>query len=217
MIVTIDGPAGTGKTTIARRLADQLGYDYFDTGAMYRAVTYKILHDKIDFKNPHQLTAFLDTFQFQISSDKDKKTYFVGIKNVTDEIRSCMVTQYVSEIAANPLVREALLRLQRDFSIGKKVIFEGRDMGTVVFPEAEVKIFLTARPSVRAERRYLELKAKNSLINEKKTMQDLLQRDYFDSTRKVSPLMRAEGAHLVDTSDLTIEQVIERLIALIQI
>jgi cytidylate kinase len=215
MIVTIDGPAGTGKTTIARRVAEKLGYDYFDTGAMYRAVTYQILQKKIDMKNSGELNAFLENFHFEIRSVKDGKRYFVDGEDVTETIRSASVTSHVSEVSANPAIRHALLRIQREFGAGKKAVFEGRDMGTVVFPKADVKIFLTARPSVRAERRYLELKEKNALTSEEEVMRGLLERDHFDSTREVAPLMQAEDAYLVDTSDLTLEQVIDRVMALI--
>ncbi|MCC5831661.1 MAG: (d)CMP kinase [Chlamydiales bacterium] len=215
MIVTIDGPAGTGKTTIARRLAEKLGYDYFDTGAMYRAATYQILRQKIDIKKPEELSCFLDHFRFEIRSAQEGKRYFIGEEDVTEEIRSAAVTGHVSEVSANAAIREALVRVQREFGASKKAVFEGRDMGTVVFPKADVKIFLTARPSVRAERRYLELKEKNALTSEREVMRELLERDHLDSTREASPLVKAEDAHLVDTSDLTLDQVIDRVMALI--
>lgn len=215
MIVTIDGPAGTGKTTIARCVADKLGYDYFDTGAMYRAVTYQILQNKLDLNNSDELKTLLENFSFEIRSANHEKRYFVGEEDVTETIRSPAVTNYVSEVSANPAIRQALVRVQREFGTRKKVVFEGRDMGTVVFPKADVKIFLTARPAVRAERRYLELKEKNALTTEEEVMKELLERDHFDSTREVSPLIQAEDAHLLDTSDLTLEQVIDRVMALI--
>jgi len=215
MIVTIDGPAGTGKTTIARSVADKLGYDYFDTGAMYRAVTYQILQKKVDLNNPDLLTPFLENFHIEIRSEKDGKRYFVDGEDLTEIIRSAEVTDHVSEVSAHAAIRQALVRVQREFGEGKKAVFEGRDMGTVVFPKAQVKIFLTARPAVRAERRYLELKEKKALTTEEEVMRELLERDHFDSTREVSPLKQAEDAHLVDTSDLTLEQVIDRVMALI--
>ncbi len=215
MIVTIDGPAGTGKTTIARFVAEKLGYAYFDTGAMYRAVTYQVLRKKIDLSQADQLAAFLDQFQFEIQSESKEKRYLVNGHDVTDVIRSSEVTGHVSEVSAHPAVRQMLVRVQREFGEGKDAVFEGRDMGTVVFPNAEVKIFLTARPAVRAERRYLELKEDGAHTNEQEVLNELLERDHFDSTREISPLKQAEDAHLVDTSDLTLEQVIERVIALV--
>jgi len=215
MIITIDGPAGTGKTTVARKVADKLGFTYFDTGAMYRAVTYQILKKNVDLGASEQLTSFLKDFHFEIHSEKNEKRYFADGEDVTEAIRTTDVTNHVSEVSANPAIRQALVRIQREFGRNKNSVFEGRDMGTIVFPKAEVKIFLTARPAVRAERRYLELKEKNALTNEQEVLQGLLERDHFDSTREMSPLKQAEDAHLLDTSDLTLEQVIERVIALI--
>ncbi len=215
MIITIDGPAGTGKTTVARRVAEKLGFAFFDTGAMYRSVTYQILKNNIDLGNLEELSSLLDNFKFEICSENNISRYFVDGEDVTDIIRSFEVTNRVSEVSANPAIRQALLRIQREFGQGGDSVFEGRDMGTVVFPKAEVKVFLTARPAVRAERRYLELKEKNALTSEQEVMQELLERDHFDSTREVAPLKQALDAHLVDTSDLTLEQVIDRVIALI--
>lgn len=215
MIITIDGPAGTGKTTVARKVAERLGFDFFDSGAMYRAITYKVLQHNVDLNDPYQLNPFLENFQFEIRSENSQKRYFVDGKDITEEIRSPEVTNYVSEVSANVSIRQAFLKMQREFGKNKNSVFEGRDMGTVVFPQADVKVFLTARPAVRAERRYLELKEKNALTNEEEVMRELLQRDHFDSIREVAPLKQAEDAHLLDTSDLTIEQVIDRVIALI--
>lgn len=215
MIVTIDGPAGTGKTTVARFVAEKLGFAYFDTGAMYRAVTYQVLQKKIDLSQSDQLASFLEQFQFEIHPEQQEKRYLVNGNDVTDVIRSSEVTGHVSEVSAHPLVRETLMRVQRAFGEGKDAVFEGRDMGTIVFPKAEVKVFLTARPAVRAERRYLELKERNAHTSEQEVFNALLERDHFDSTREIAPLKQAEDAHLVDTSDLTLEQVVERVIALV--
>lgn len=215
MIITIDGPAGTGKTTIAQQIARKLGYLYFDTGAMYRALTYRLLKDRVDLKDPSSLSTFLSHFQFDIQLSNDQKRYFVDGEDVTEVIRSPEVTKKVSEVSAHPMVREALVAIQREFGKGKNSVFEGRDMGTIVFPKADIKIFLTARPAVRAERRYLELKGKEIPTSEKDVMRELLERDHFDSTREISPLKQAEDSHLIDTSDLTIEEVIDRILAVI--
>ncbi len=216
MIITIDGPAGTGKTTIAERVATKLGYNYFDTGAMYRAVTYRIINDKLNLGNESELETFLKRFQFDIRKADGNKRYFVEDQDVTAVIRSQEVTQYVSEVSAKPIIRAALVEIQRRFGKKGDTVFEGRDMGTVVFPEAELKIFLTARPAVRAERRYLELKDSLAHSTQEDILQELLKRDHFDSTREASPLKQAEGAYLIDTSDLTIEQVVNRILALIK-
>ncbi|NGX55254.1 MAG: Cytidylate kinase [Chlamydiae bacterium] len=216
MIITIDGPAGTGKTTIAEKVAAKLDYRYFDTGAMYRAVTYLIINDKINLGNESELETLLKQFQFDIRKDEGNKRYFVEDQDVTTVIRSREVTQHVSEVSAKPIIRAALVEIQRRFGKKGDTVFEGRDMGTVVFPEAELKIFLTARPAVRAERRYLELKDSVTQSTQEDVLQELLKRDHFDSTREASPLKQAEDAHLIDTSDLTIEQVVDRILALIK-
>ncbi len=215
MIVTIDGPAGTGKTTIARRVAEKLNFRYFDTGAMYRALTWQILNENIDLKNPNGLKTFLAGFRFDIKDQASEKRYFVGDADVTDFIRTPNVTQKVSEVSAHPEIRKSLVALQQEFGKGKNAVFEGRDMGTVVFPKADLKIFLTARPAVRAERRYLEFKDKKMPSTHDEVLKELLERDHFDSTREISPLKQAEDAQLIDTSDMTIEQVIEQILSFI--
>ncbi len=213
MIITIDGPAGTGKTTIARRLAARLEYNYFDTGAMYRALTHRVIENKIDIQDAKVLRAFLADFHFNIRDVAGQKHYYVDGEDVTEIIRTQEVTQKVSEVSANGAIRQAIVDIQREFGKDKNAVFEGRDMGTVVFPKAEYKVFLTARPDVRAERRYLELKEKKMSVNEQEILKELTDRDHFDSTREISPLKQADDAYLIDTSDLSIEQVVEQILA----
>lgn len=208
MIITIDGPAGTGKTTVARLVAEKLGFLFFDTGAMYRAVAYGLIQRKIDFKDASALEAFLKQFHFEIRSEKGAKKYFMDGEDVTDVIRTPEVNRHVSEVSAHVLVRNALLAIQREFGKGKNAVFEGRDMGTVVFPKADLKIFLTARAPVRVERRYKEFKEKRVLADEAEVMRELLERDQKDSTREIAPLKQAEDAYLIDTSDITIDEVV---------
>lgn len=215
MIITIDGPAGTGKTTIARRVAEKLGYAYFDTGAMYRAVTVLIKQKGINLQDQITLQSLLEKVNFEIQSVKGEKRYFIEGNDVTEVIRTPDVTRQVSEVSALPPVRKALVSIQRKFGEKKNSVFEGRDMGTVVFPSADVKIFLTARPAVRAERRYLELKGKHQDLKETEVLNEILQRDQLDSNREISPLKQADDAALIDTSDLTVDQVVEQILALI--
>ncbi len=215
MIITIDGAIATGKSTIAKKLARSIGFIYFDTGAMYRCLTYGILKNKIDAENAEQLSAFLENFHFEIKIKHGERHYFVDGEDITDAIRGTAVTANVSRIAAMKPVREKLVLIQREFAKGVNAVFEGRDMGTIVFPDAEVKVYLTGKPEVRALRRYEEFKAKYPEeykdLTYEQTLEDINNRDRIDSTRDLSPLRQAEGACLIDTSDLQIDEIITRI------
>lgn len=216
MIITIDGPAGTGKSTVARLLAERIGYTFFDTGAMYRAVTYALLDRKIPFTDKARIEELLADFDFRIETNGGEHHYFVDGRDVSHAIRSQLVTKHVSEVAALAVVRQTMVMLQRRFAQQGSAVFEGRDLGTVVFPNAELKIFLTASPEVRAERRFRELLFKRPSEAENFTreqvMQDIMRRDLQDTTRSHSPLKAADDAKVIDTSDMTIEQVIETIL-----
>lgn len=218
MIITIDGPSGTGKSTVARGLADALEITYFDTGALYRAISWQILKEGISYHEKEELLALLKAFSYRIQTVNGEKHYFVGNTDVTIAIRGPEVTAIVSEVSALKEVREALKPLQINFSKEMDVVFEGRDLGTVVFPHADVKFFLVARPEVRAERRYKELQKKfpNQTFSQEKTLQEIESRDNSDSSRKIAPLKQADDAVLVDTSDLTIKEVVQKLKEIIQ-
>lgn len=213
MIITIDGPAGTGKSTTAQKLADAIGFTYFDTGALYRGISWQILETGISYQDEKALSKLLKNFSFRIRLIKGSKRYFVGDEDVTKAIRSKEVTAIVSEVAALKKVRDALKPLQINFSKKIDVVFEGRDLGTVVFPHAHLKFFLTARSEVRAKRRYLELVQKfpNQTFSYETILKEIQERDTYDSTREYAPLKQAEDAILVDTSDLTIEEVTAKL------
>jgi cytidylate kinase len=216
MIITIDGPVATGKSTIAKKLASEIGYIYFDTGAMYRSVTYAALKNNVNVDNPEDLRQFLDTFQFEQKIKRGERSYFVYGQDVSNEIRLSEVTSNVSRISACPLVREKMVALQKQMAHGVNAVFEGRDMGTVVFPDAQVKIFLTGRPEVRAKRRFDELKAKFPQAYENLTLgqalDDVNKRDELDTNREVSPLKQAPDALVIDTSDLSIDEIIMKIL-----
>ena len=216
MIITIDGPAGTGKSTVAKCVANLLEFLYFDTGAMYRAFTWFVLHSKIPPSDEASVKKLLSGFSFDIKEIDKQKHYFVNAQDITKEIRSLEITQSVSIVAAYPFVRKQLVEIQHKYGSTHDAVFEGRDMGSVVFPEAELKIFLTADPQVRANRRYLELTEKfpEQHFDEAQILKDIQTRDELDSSRSVSPLVQAEDAHLIDTSRLSIEEVISEIIRL---
>lgn len=214
MIITIDGPAGSGKSTVAKRVADALGFVYFDTGAMYRAVTYGLIAQAIDFHNARLLEEFLKDFSLDIQvSPQGQKQYRWRGADISAEIRSQQVTDKVSEVSAIPAVRHRLVSLQREFGSGRDSVFEGRDMGTVVFPQAELKIFLFANPEARAQRRLVELQRSDQTLSLERVLTDINRRDHYDSNRAHSPLKPAEDAYLIDTSALTIDQVVDQVLA----
>ncbi len=216
MIITIDGPVATGKSTVARKLAEALGFIFFDTGAMYRAIAYTILKHHIDFHNPQQLAEALNQFHFKIKVIHGQKHYFIESEDITQAIRNQEVTAIVSEVSAQAPVREKLVAIQRSYAEGVNAVFDGRDMGTTVFPDADLKIFLTGRPEVRAKRRYDELVGINPDLAKTLTLEQCLeninQRDKYDSSRQISPLRQAPDAFVIDTSDLTIEDVVFKIL-----
>lgn len=216
MIITIDGPIATGKSTIAKRLAHEIGYVYFDTGAMYRCLTYGILKHKVDVDSAEALEKFLKEFTFEIKVQRGDRYYFVENEDVTLKIRSPEVTSAVSKVSAIPSVREKLVALQKSMAIGVNAVFEGRDMGTVVFPNAKLKIFLTGRPEVRAARRLAELRAKfpkeTADLTIEQVLKDIEERDAYDTSRSTSPLKKADDAFTVDTSDITIDEVVLQIL-----
>lgn len=216
MIITIDGAVGTGKSTVAKRLAEQLGYIYFDTGAMYRAVAYGIKNQGIDIENEKALVDFIENFHFGIRVRRGVRHYYVGDEDVTDKIRSQSVTAIVSQISAKQAVRDKLVVMQRKMAEGVNAVFEGRDMGTVVFPDANLKIFLTGNPEVRATRRLKELQSSRPEECKDLTLEQLIkqieERDRYDSTRELSPLRKAEDAFEVDTSGLSIDEVVFQIL-----
>ncbi|MGA8164054.1 MAG: (d)CMP kinase [Waddliaceae bacterium] len=218
MIITIDGPVGTGKSTIAKRLAQLLGFAYFDTGAMYRCVTYGVMKHRIPLEHPEELKIFLSTLAVAIEEEGSAKHYFFEGEDITEIIRQHDVTSLVSQVSAIGAVRKKLVELQRQLASKDHAVFEGRDMGTVVFPEAEVKIYLTAEPEVRARRRFEEMREKFPEQSANLTFEEMLkqiqQRDSKDAARKISPLKQAEDACLIDTSYLSVDEVVALILTM---
>ncbi len=216
MIITIDGATGTGKSTVAKTLASNLGYVFFDTGAMYRCVTYGILKHKININDAATLDAFLKDFEFKVRIRFGERYYYVDNEDISLKIRGTEVTSKVSQISAIPAVRAKLVDLQRKLAIGVNAVFEGRDMGTVVFPDAQLKIFLTGSIEVRAARRLAELRAKfpeeSHVLTLEQLIKDITNRDTTDSTRETSPLKPASDACVIDTTNLTIDQVVLKIL-----
>jgi CMP/dCMP kinase len=219
MIIAIDGPSGTGKSTVAREVARRLGFTFFDTGAMYRSFAWKVCQSGIDPADEAKVIETVPSFHFQIGANKaGDRAYFVDGVDVTSSIRTREISNISSKVAAYGKVRSAMVKMQRRFGRSCNAVFEGRDMGTVVFPDADLKIFLTAKPTVRAERRYRELIAKlpnpSGQISIDEVLKEISQRDKNDSSRSVSPLIQAEDAILIDTSDLSIDQVVDQIVRL---
>ena len=216
MIITIDGPSGTGKTTVARDLANRLNFTYFDTGAMYRAFTWLMLERHIDISDLAAIQNCLKEFDYKIVENQAEKRYFVGQKDVTQAIRSQAVTQFVSEVSALRQVRAFLLEFQYRFSENQNAVFEGRDLGTVVFPNADLKIFLDANPQARAKRRMQELLLKQPQefkgLSKEQMLADIMRRDAYDSSRELAPLKCPSDALKIDTTDLSIDQVVDRIV-----
>ena len=215
MIITIDGPAGTGKSTVAREVAKALSFALLDTGALYRTIAYVLLANKIDLHDQAAISAFLQDNPLDILTQGQQTRYVIAGIDATDHIRTPEIGLASSVVSAHPAVRAYLLPIQRSFGFHQHVVCEGRDIGTTVFPKADVKIFLTARPEVRAQRRYLELKDKRPVTLEE-VQKEIEERDRRDSTRAASPLVQPKDAEVIDTSDLTIVQVVERVRSLAQ-
>ena len=209
MIIAIDGPAATGKSTSAKLLSKKLGFTYLDTGAMYRCVTLLILKNNVEIKNHSHLDSLLMQFQLDIKKNKKDYLFFLDGEDVSTDIRSTEVTNNVSAVSALPVVRKKLVSIQRKIAENQDSVVEGRDIGTVVFPNADIKFFIVADTIVRAKRRQLDLKK----IGEDKTIDSLVKeisdRDNYDSRRKISPLSKAIDAIEVNTTNTTIDEQVD--------
>lgn len=214
--VAVDGPAGAGKSSISKIVAKKLGYLYIDTGAMYRSVTWAVLHNHIDVNNQKAVEALLPELELTMEASDDSCKVFIAGQDVTDFIRTPQVNNAVSIVASYKGVRQYLVERQRLMAEAGGVILDGRDIGSVVLPNAELKIYLTASVEARAMRRYLEVKG---TVNEQ-TLEDIkdsvMQRDDMDKNRKESPLIQVEDAVLVDSSEMTFDETVEHILHLVQ-
>ena len=215
IVVAIDGPAGAGKSTIAKLAAEKLGYAYIDTGAMYRSVAWKFLQTGKAFDEDF-ISGLSKTMLIDFKPEAKINRVFVDGTEVTDAIRTPEVTAIVSRVAAIGAVREAMVDQQRRMGEAGGVLMDGRDIGTVVFPNAQLKIFLTASVEERARRRYAEMVAKGQQVDLQQLQADIAERDKQDSERAISPLRQAEDALLLDTSDMGISEVPDRILQLVQ-
>jgi cytidylate kinase len=211
-IVTIDGPSGAGKSTISQALAARLGYAYLDTGAMYRAVGLRIERSGIDCNDPVALDSLLNDIDLQLQADDRETRVVLDGEDVTGLIRTPEMSMVASRVSAIPAVREKLTQLQRQIGDNGRIVAEGRDMGTVVFPQAPWKFFLDASPEERARRRVLQLREKGQEVDEEETLRLIVERDEADSSRALAPLKPAEDAIIVDSSNLTIDEVVSLMI-----
>lgn len=214
--VAIDGPAGAGKSTIARAAAAQLGFVYVDTGALYRTIGLAVCRRGIDGTDVPGILATLPEIQVGLTYQDGAQHVLLDGEDVSDAIRTPQISTYASQVSSVPEVRAYLLDLQRDLARRQSVIMDGRDIGTVILPDAKVKIFLTASPEKRAARRCAELREKGQDVTIEGILADMERRDALDASRAVAPLKQAEDAVLVDTSDLTLEQSIEAVLTVIR-
>lgn len=216
MKIAIDGPAGAGKSSIAKLVAKKLSFVYVDTGAMFRTVAYYFLSQGKDPSDAEMVTEECEKISISIEYKAGAQHIFLDGTDVSTEIRQEEVGKNASIVAKNQAVRNRLLALQRQMAEKQDVIMDGRDIGTVVLPDAQVKIYLTASASVRAERRYKELVEKGETCNLKKIEEDIIARDEQDMNREIAPLKQAEDAVLVDSSYMTIEEVVDKIIEIVE-
>ena len=212
--VAIDGPAGAGKSTIAKRIARRLGYIYIDTGAMYRAMAYYLIQNQVDATDKEAIAAACQHADISICYQDGEQVVLLNGENVNAYLRIEAVGNMASVSSVVPEVRKKLVELQQKLARETDVVMDGRDIGTVVLPDADVKVYLTASVETRAKRRFLELQEKGESADLAKIAADIEDRDYRDMHRDISPLRQAEDATLVDSSDMTIDQVVERILEL---
>jgi cytidylate kinase len=215
LIIAIDGPSGAGKSTVGRALAKRLGYTYIDTGAMYRTVAFKAKERAVDPEDEEKLSRLAFSLHIAFSSKKGEPRVLCDEEDVTEAIRSPEISLLASNISKKQGVREALVQKQREMGEGGGVVLEGRDIGTVVFPNADAKFYLDANPEERAKRRFEELVRKQAKVEWKETLSEVVQRDANDMTRAISPLRKAEDAVFIDSTRRSVEEVVEEMAGIV--
>lgn len=212
MVITIDGAAGVGKTTTAKKLARMLGFRYLDTGAMYRAITYFFIQHQVDIESKNMVISSLDTLSLDVSFPIDRPTkIMLDGEDISEDIRKKVVTNRVSQVSAIEDVRKKMVKIQKEIVSNGNFVVEGRDIGTVVFPNAEHKFFLVADYDTRAKRRLKDFHSVNEELDLSDIKNDLIRRDERDKNRKLSPLKKAEGAVVIDTSNCSIDEQVESI------
>jgi cytidylate kinase len=214
MVIAIDGPAGSGKSTTAKNVAEKLGFIHINTGAMYRGIALKCIQGNVNIEDPSQLNHLLTHTKLEFAAEGEIALFMDGI-NISAEITSVQVTDFVSQVSAISEVREKLVQYQRKMAEGLNVVLEGRDIGTVVFPNADHKFFLVADIHERARRRKKEMEAKGEVVSLEELTAEMLERDRKDSTRKHSPLKKAEDAVEIDTTGISIEEQVNRIVEIV--
>jgi len=217
MIIAIDGPAGSGKSTVAKIVADKLNFRYIDTGSMYRSVAWKSLQKNAALKDEDAVADIASKVKIELIPGKKGQLVFVDGENITDQLKVEEISRGAAIVAAQPMIREIMTNKQRKLGLEGKVVMDGRDIGTVVFPKADKKFFLDADPKERGRRRFIELKEKKQINNADlpTIIEQVVQRDHEDRSRKIAPLKQAKDAMLIDTTHLSIDQVVEEIIKVI--
>ncbi len=211
--ICLDGPSGSGKSTLAKRIAKALDITYLDTGAMYRALTYYCLSQGYDVDNEQAVVGALSNFKLQIQGD----TITVNGEDVSTQIRMEVISQHVSAVSSYEEVRTEMVAIQRRIAANQEIIMDGRDIGTVVLPDANYKFFLTASPEERAKRRFIEQQLKGIDVAYQTILEDMILRDHKDSNRTISPLKAADDARIIDTTELSLDQVVEVILAQVKV
>jgi CMP/dCMP kinase len=212
LTIAIDGPSGAGKSTVGRALAKRLGYLYIDTGAMYRAVALKVKEKALVLGDESKLSALVSSLDITFVGKGKETSVLCNGKDVTKTIRSPEMSRLASDVSRKKVVREALVRKQREMATGGGVVLEGRDIGTVVFPDAEIKFYLDANPEERGKRRFKELVEKGVKVDFKDTLEEVRKRDDNDMSRAISPLRKAEDAFFIDSTGRTVEEIVEEMV-----